>query len=116
MLRPLGKRDAVAAVIIFVLTVACTYLTFRVRVTYWNETELKLLRQQVESMRQVYVSDRTTLRAELDEVERTLYSQPSATTTIIRRPSVVEQWQINRDKELRDRVVQLERWRYRMER
>ena len=52
-----------------------------------------------------------SLRDELNEIDRTLYAQPPPSEATPRRPSIVEAWQINRDKELRQRIHELELWR-----
>jgi len=117
MLRSLGRRDAVAALIIFVLVLLCTYLTLRVRVTYGNETQIVLLRQELLAVKQGIENDRATTRIWEAEIERTLYAQPAQKPeAITRRPSALEQWQINQYKDITRRLTVLERWRYETER
>lgn len=113
MFRPLGKRDALAAMIIFALVCVLTYLSSRTRATYRNSTELAMLRQEIQTLRQARETDLVVLRGELDDIERTLYAQPTTPTQMTRRPSSLEQWQINQYREMSQRITALERWRLR---
>src|SRR5262245_27628105 len=95
----------------FLLAVAAV-LGLRV---FQNRREVALLRIEY----QAHLKDRAekddAVRQELDTMYRTLYASPVPSTEV-RKPSAVEQWQVNRDKELRERIRQLELWRSRQER
>jgi hypothetical protein len=115
MFRPLGQRDAVWIVVVLFLSAVSTYLVLRTRATYKNETEIALLKVEVQTLRQAIENDQSATRVELSEIERTLYGQPPKATDT-RRPSVLEQWQVNQYKEMQRRLTLLERWRYETER
>lgn len=89
----------------------CFYTLYRVRL------EVGLLQLAVEAhVKERQVKDEAW-RAEFDNIYRTLYAPPEKTSAPSpRKPSYVETWQVNRDKELRDRITALERWRQRTER
>jgi len=50
----------------------------------------------------------TANRGELDGIQRTLYTAPDPKVAL-RKPSAVENWQINRDNELRGTIARMER-------
>ena len=81
------------------------YSLYRIRV------ELSTLRVQYDT----HVKERVVLDAgitkQLDMLYRTLYAPIDLPTPQPRQPSAVEVWQVNRDKELRQRLVVLEQWR-----
>lgn len=117
MLRPLGPRDFVYATIIVLLVSVTTYMVLRTRATYKNETEIALLRVEVQILRQAHENDQAALRVELNEIERTLYLAPATKAPQeARRPSAVEQGVVNSLKEFRDRITRLERQLYLLER
>ena len=89
----------------------CVYTLYRVRL------EVDLLQLAVEAhVKERQVKDEAW-RAEFDTIYRTLYAAPDTTPAAApRKPSAVEVWQVNRDKELRDRIRALEQWRQRAER
>ena len=117
MLRPLGPRDFVYATIIVILVSVTTYMTLRTRATYQNSTDIALLQQEVQLLKQARENDVTAMRIELNEIERTLYLNPqSKTPAETRRPSAVEQGVINSLKEFRDRITRIERQLYQLER
>lgn len=97
-----------------VLVLLAVVLLLGVRV-YQNRREVWVLRLEY----QAHLKDRLErdegLRRELDGVYQTLYT-PLQTPSEVRKPSAVELWQVNRDKELRERIRQLELWRSRQER
>ena len=123
MFRPLTKireirisrLQVVAGVwtALFVMLVVCSltvlgvemYRLYRVRV------ELATLRVAYDT----HVKERAVLDAgitkQLDMLYRTLYAPIDLPTPQPRQPSAVELWQVNRDKELRDRILRLEQWR-----
>jgi hypothetical protein len=79
------------------------------------ETDYRLLHDRVLSDETARESRWEALRVELDEIERTLYAAPDAPPPPVRRSSVVEQWMVNNDNELRKRIAALERRLYRLE-
>lgn len=115
MLRPLGPREVIASIVIVSLMATSTLLYVRARATYRNETDIAVLRLELRTLRQAIENDNAGVRVELSEIERTLYGQPAAKQTETRRPSGLEQWQVNRDKRFNDRISDVERRLYRLE-
>jgi hypothetical protein len=89
-------------------------ILFWVFALYRVQVEVRVMKSVYEShIKERAVKDEAW-RAEFDNIYKTLYSPPetiAVPTDSQRRPSAVELWQVNRDKELRARIQQLERWR-----
>lgn len=95
---------------------------------YWmwyglqNRERIEILEKQVAAQFRDRVVFAKQVQAQLDGFYRTLYTDPDLKPQVIaviqepRRPSVVEVWQLNRDKELRTRIERMERWRVEIER
>jgi hypothetical protein len=97
------------AIVASLFVAALTFFLLWAWAVYKLRVEFQVLRHEYTA----HLTDREgkdqAWRAEFDNIYRTLYSPPEPT----RRPSAVELWQINRDKELRDRIRALEQWRQR---
>jgi len=84
-----------------------TYTLYRLRV------EVSLIHLTIDAHLKERAIKDEAWRAEFDRIYGTLYEPPTA--TVERKPSAVEVWQINRDKELRARIQRLEEWRLQMQ-
>lgn len=127
MLRPLitEHRLVVAGfltVVIVTTWVSVAMFTFGA-VRSWRiaqlETAVRLLQDEKGARESERDAERRALRAELDEIGRTLYAAPSApeaTRPPVRRPAAVETWMINSTNELRKRLEAIERRVYQLER
>lgn len=99
---------------LLVALVACAMQSYRNRVKY------ELFQLEWAAHAQAVKQFEESLRAEVDGMYRTLYSDPDKVVVTVpplppRTPSAVELWQRNRDKEIRERILKLEQWRYRIE-
>lgn len=84
---------------------------------YQARVELTVLEVQVRRMALERVQQDEIIRKQLDSLYRTLYNPPEIEKAPEpRKPTYVELWQQNRDKELRERILRLEQWRYRVDR
>src|SRR4029077_10950163 len=87
------------------------FVAIRMRATYLIENEAALHTQQIIELRQELAECKLQASKDIADVAATVYGPVSKS----RRPSVVETWSLKRDKELRERIRQLELWRFRME-
>jgi hypothetical protein len=87
------------------------FLAIRMRATYLIENQSALHDQQIIELRKELAECKAQGAKDLADMAATVYGP----VTKGRRPSVVETWSLKRDKELRERIRQLELWRYRME-
>ncbi len=131
MLRPLRRATdsvidvfdtrffATAFFVLFGLVIVMIAL-IRGRQLFQMQTDLELARTELRALRVQHESQQDAVEVRLLQMERTLYDGPVAVAAIPpvppRRISVIEQGTVNSVKELRERVLQLERWRYRQER
>ena len=92
-----------------------TLAAMRSYAVYKNTADVDLLKGQWQAYLVIQSKKEEALRDELNALEKTVYSPPSPTAPT-RKPSVVEQWQVNRDAEVNKRLKALETWRYRTER
>src|SRR5262245_28450253 len=97
---PLTVGFALATVLIFIL------LGILGSTIYSNRREVTLLRIELQSHIKDRESKDLSWRAEFDNIYRDLYTPPKPNEA--RKQTYVEPWQQNRDKELRDRIRQLE--------
>lgn len=102
-------RQVGMALLIIIIIALSFFVIIRIRVTYRLETDLAILRQQITDQTKELADARKEAQKALDDMAVTVYGP---LTTLKRRPSSVEIWQRNRDKELRDRIHRLEQWRY----
>lgn len=116
MFRPLTERRIILtgiATTVFVLL--ASLVAIRGYAVYRISRDLASLKDDFHAHEVVRKSHDDALRAELDEIQRTLYSMPATPPPPVRRESAVEQWMLNRDKEIQTRLRALEQWRYRAE-
>lgn len=88
------------------------YLYLRLQAVYRLETQLALMTQTVKAQQAELADCKEMATKQINELSATIYgplSEPS------RKPSIGERWMRNRDRELRERIRQLELWRYRMD-
>lgn len=103
--------DPLVALVAILLLTAFLFVSLWARVIYVVRRDERLLQLDIAAYRKDRAAKDAAIRAELDNIYRTLYSPPEVPTPQPRQPSQVELWQRNRDKELRDRITRLERWR-----
>lgn len=121
MFRPLTPqmRHVKWFVIGSLWVLAFALVAFWVWWTYKTRVEMEILKRTLDTHLSERVVTDKAMQEQLDAFYRTLYTDPEAkakTPAPIRQPSTVELWQRNRDKELRDRILRMERWRLDMER
>jgi len=87
------------------------FLAIRMRATYLIENQSALHDQQIIELRNELAQCKSQAAKDIADMATTVYGPVSKD----RRPSVVETWSMKRDKELRERIRQLELWRFRME-
>jgi cell division protein FtsL len=104
-------RIFVIACLTLGLSLAMFFILLRVGATYRIESELALVRQHVIDQSKELEGCKAQTVKELSDITATVYGPMSKA----RRPSTIESWSKNRDKELRERIRQLELWRMRME-
>jgi hypothetical protein len=114
-IRQLRRRafmvDPLVALIVILLLTTLLFIGLWARVIYVVKRDAHLMQLDIAAYRKDRAAKDTAIRVELDNIYRTLYSPPEIATPQPRQPSQVELWQRNRDKELRDRINRLERWR-----
>lgn len=111
---PERRLVCVGAIVVAIVVIVTLASINRFRI-FHAETDVRVLKDQFADYKAAQEAKERALRAELDEIARTIYASPDTPPPPIRRPSGVEQWSINRDKEIRERIQRLEAWRYRME-
>lgn len=87
------------------------FIAIRMRATYLIENEAALHTQQLIDLRKELAECREQGQKDISDLVATIYGPANKQ----RRPSIAEGWQKNRDKEIRDRIHNLEQWRYRTE-
>jgi hypothetical protein len=93
------------------------YAGLRLHTTYQNSSEIALLRTEFDDHLKTDKVLYAAMQEWLKAIDAALYAPipekpvPAAT----RKPTAVETWQLNRDKELRERINRLEQWRLRQE-
>ena len=87
------------------------FIAIRMRATYLIENASALHDQQIIELRKELAECKSQAAKDLADVAATVYGPVSKS----RRPSVVETWSLKRDQQLRERIRQLELWRYRTE-
>jgi hypothetical protein len=94
------------------------YAGLRLHTTYANASNLAILTAEYEAHLRTDQAQHKQMQDWLKTIDAALYApipeKPSP--TVIRKPTAVETWQVNRDKELRERINRLEQWRLRMDR
>lgn len=113
--NPIRMRVFFWSVIALAITLLSTFIIVRSFMMRQMMIEQGALREKVETLISDQKHQTAAIRDELDAIERTLYSGPTPPPPE-RRSSYVEQWMINRNKEIQDRLRALEQWRYRTER
>ena len=101
------------AIVIGILFVLALFL--RLRLVYQTVSELAALKVETTKQAADLDAHRRQMEAELNAIKQTIYGPMNAAAPPVRRPSVVETWQVNRDRELRSRTNALEAWRLRTE-
>jgi hypothetical protein len=97
-----------------------TYFGLRLRVTYNLSAEFAQLQAEHRDMMALSNQRLQELRARLDEMERVLFGDVLAKIektqkTATPKLPIPDVWQRNRDRELRDRLDALEKWRLQQE-
>jgi len=103
-------RIFVIACLALVLSLTVFFILIRLSATYRMENELALVKQHVIDQSKE-LADCKEQSKDLSDITATVYGPLSKS----RRPSSIETWSLRRDKELRERIHQLELWRYRVE-
>jgi hypothetical protein len=131
-------REQVARFVVWSYRLLALALALYFVVYAWRtRREVEVLKTQVETEKRTQAAIAQSVQDQLDTFYRTLYTDPDvkdlqaeadvaaakvkaaadvAAKKLLRQPSVVELWQRNRDKELRDRIMRVERWRLDVER
>lgn len=125
LLRGNVWRIVVAFLVGFIF-VGGAYITIRLRTLYNIQTEIAHLKAEHRHVKQELETQLNGNGIRIDQLERILFGdviaqlekkvQADAAKQKPPPPTWVELWQKNRDKELRDRIVELERRVYRLER
>jgi len=114
MLRPIVvRRIMLWSIEIFMAGMMLALVILAARILYRLDFRTRLLTIELQQEIKTREIKDNALREELDQIYRTLYAPPD---TKNRQQSQVELWQLNRDRELRQRIQRLERWRYESER
>ncbi len=93
------------------------YVAMRIRVTYISQHQIVQLTNDFDAWREASLVYREDMARRLNELERYVYggplpvASPGPQAPRPSRPSV-QQWQLNRDAELRKRIEALEAWRH----
>lgn len=121
--RPERRRHALLIPALMIVAMFVTYLTTRLYATYATATVVKVNQQQIEVLMTELQAERARSKANYDELFRTLYramvdaQEAKAAAEAPRRPPrVTDAWQVNRDREINNRLSALEAWRYRVDR
>ena len=104
--RLAGTRTAILGAAVVFLTVFSTYLVTRLQATYALATQMGRLDQRVDAFVRAQETRDQVINDLLMQLSQTVWAPLEATP--LRRPSTVEVWQLNRDKELRSRLSSLE--------
>lgn len=123
--HPDRRRHALLTPSLILVAMLVTYLITRLHATYAIERAQKINDQRIDALMTAVAAERARAKTNYDELYRTLYTTmvdaqdakvTAATTAATRRPSAIELWQANRDKEIAKRLAALEAWRYRWDR
>lgn len=114
-LTPTEQRIVHVGLFTVLIVVLVTLASINRLRLFHSETDLRLLKDRFADYQRSQDTKEKALRAELEEIERTLYAAPDVPPPPIRRTSAVETWMANREQELRNRVAALERRLYRLE-
>lgn len=109
------KRVGFALGVSFV-TLFFVYCYLRVRTVYENQLAVAVLRADVRELEERHSAQIKELEHRADELEKVLYGDVVA--KLAKQPpgpTRIEIWQRNRDKELRERLIAIERWRMTIE-
>lgn len=97
--------------VIMITLASITYMATRLSATYTNQTRLFELRHDLTELEHRHDSDVRDSDLRLSLLEETLFGdvQPKLTAEQLKRRSApAENWQANRDRELRERIKRLE--------
>lgn len=101
----------IGGLIVGLLLIAVTFIVARIRDTYAIEARLVVL----ETIQQDKFTQHTTAVADfdsrLDALERTIFGDVIPNVDKVKAPLRLEQLHFQNERELRQRVEQLERWR-----
>lgn len=117
-----AMRFTGSIVLVFTVVTLMAYVGLRLYVGYGVEARERANAQQIEILHNRLESIDRDHTARYNELEAVLFGniQPKVDQRQAQpakpRQTRIEIWQLNRDKELRERIRQLERWRYEMER
>lgn len=115
MFRPMTRRFGWLIALTFIVIIVTALLGALTRMVYRINANQVWIMLTLENLAKDRAAKDAEVRNALNDIYRTLYATPEPSATPPRRPSSVELWQQNRDKELRERLIRLERWRYTME-
>ena len=93
-----------------------TYVALRLRATYTNQADLARLRSELEDTRRRGGGALRVMDQRISALETSVYGElEPANAQHQDRPRVIvqprEQWSVNRERDLRERLERLERWR-----
>jgi hypothetical protein len=110
-----GIRWIYTGAIVIALVTFSTYVSLRLRVTYRLQYSVARVGDELRAYKNSSDLIHESLAVRLDNLERAIYADllnlPKGEAVKSARPPSVDQWQINRDQELRKRIQQLEQWR-----
>jgi hypothetical protein len=114
MLQQVRERDGIVLSLLALFIASLVlFIVLREHAVYRMSTDLALLREEVNVMKADAAAHAKVDRKEFDDIYRTLYENIDAidknAPALKRRPSAIEAWSVNRDKELRGRIAALER-------
>ncbi len=92
-----------------------TLASIRSYATYRNTMEVQVLKSRLDAYEALHAQEKLTIRDELNALEKTVYSPPATVPTFDRKPAAIEQWQINRFRDLETRISGVERRLYKLE-
>ena len=94
-----------------------TYVALRLRATYFNQAEIVRLRADLDDTKRRGGGALRVLDQRISALESSVYGElePANAQHQDRSPRVIvqprEQWSVNRERDLRQRLERLERWR-----
>ena len=117
MFRPMTRRFGWLIALTFVVIIVTALLFALTKMVYRINANQVGIMLKLDNLVKDKAAKDVEVRTALDDIYRTLYAAPAENpkSADTRRPSAVELWQRNRDQELRNRILRLERWRYEME-
>jgi hypothetical protein len=94
------------------------YAGVRVYTSYRNTAQLAILRTEFDEHVKTQRATDKSLQEWIKALDAAIYAPipEKPVAPALRKPTAVELWQLNRDKELRERIQRLEQWRLRMDR